>query len=504
MKPVKPTRPLQLLDIAATRQRETATAATLPPHTLMKRAGLSVARLGLAVAPHARTVWLACGPGNNGGDGLEAAMHLRQWGCHPVVTWIGRDDDAPEDARASWQRARDAGVRFLDQPPDDLGEQDLCIDALLGIGATRPPDGQMAQWIATMNASVAGVLAVDVPSGLSADTGQPISGASTGEPLSMPLNGQPVVVARHTLTLLAAKPGLFTARGRDYAGVVWIDDLGANELVGQACACVNPQPPEARRLHASHKGSYGDVAVIGGEGIGLRGLGMTGAALLAARAALYGGAGRVMVSLLDDAECPTDFVRPELMFRRIDALDLQAITVVCGCGGGEAVRIVLPLILSRSLRLVLDADALNALATDSSLRQLLRQRAARGLATVLTPHPLEAARLLHCTSAEVMADRLRAANALAIELQAVVVLKGSGSIIAAPAKKPMVNLTGNALLAAPGTGDVLAGWIGARMAAGEDAWEAASRSVYHHGSVADHWPAAQTLTAGMLAERAFF
>src|SRR6185503_8027778 len=134
MQRVTPDRSWPLHDVAATRRLEQAAAAALPPHTLMQRAGLAAARLSLALAPHARTVWVACGPGNNGGDGFEAALHLQQWGKKPVVTWLGEEGRAPEDARVSLQRARAAGVRFAPEPPESF---DFAIDALLGIGASR-------------------------------------------------------------------------------------------------------------------------------------------------------------------------------------------------------------------------------------------------------------------------------------------------------------------------------------------------------------------------------
>ena len=207
--------PLPLHSVAATRRMEHAAMQVLAAHTLMQRAGLAAARLALALAPHARVIWLACGPGNNGGDGLEAAMHLHAWGMRPVVSWLGEEERLPPDARCSLQRARAAGVLFTDEPPAGLGAQDLCVDALLGIGATRPPEGRMAGWLAHMHASAARVLALDVPTGLNADTGH------MAQPLPAPR------AERHTLTLLTAKPGLFTAHGRDACGTVWFDDLGA-------------------------------------------------------------------------------------------------------------------------------------------------------------------------------------------------------------------------------------------------------------------------------------
>jgi hydroxyethylthiazole kinase-like uncharacterized protein yjeF len=193
------------------------------------------------------------------------------------------------------------------------------------------------------------------------------------------------------------------------------------------------------------------------------------------------------------------------MFRWFEALPLREQTVVCGCGGGDAVRDVLPQVLSQAPRLVLDADALNAIAVDTSLQTLLIARSKRGskhqIATILTPHPLEAARLLGTSTAQVQADRLAAAQTLADLFGSVVILKGAGSIIAAPGLSPHINASGNAKLATAGTGDVLAGMVGAVLAAGESAFSAACIATYRHGAAADQWPEALSLTASVLALR---
>jgi hydroxyethylthiazole kinase-like uncharacterized protein yjeF len=227
---------------------------------------------------------------------------------------------------------------------------------------------------------------------------------------------------------------------------------------------------------------------------------MTGAALLAASAALHAGAGRVFIALLDGGSLNVDTRQPELMFRPVDGLDFSAMTVVCGCGGGDAVRTVLSKILSTSAQVVIDADAINAIANDIQLQTLLTTRSQRGAASVLTPHPLEAARVLACSAADVQRDRLAAAGQLAQRFACTVVLKGSGTVIAAPNQTPVINPTGNARLATAGTGDVLAGLIGARLAAGRDAFDAAWQAVYQHGLAADEWPDNQTLTAGALTQ----
>jgi hydroxyethylthiazole kinase-like uncharacterized protein yjeF len=226
---------------------------------------------------------------------------------------------------------------------------------------------------------------------------------------------------------------------------------------------------------------------------------MQGAALLAASAALHGGAGRVYVALLAPLESAVA-AHPELMFRAPHSLDWARATAVCGCGGAGAIASALPPVLAAAPQLVLDADALNALAQDADLRALLQARGARGQTSVLTPHPLEAARLLNASTADVQADRLAAAQRLADELACVVVLKGSGSVIAAPAHPPAINPSGNALLATAGTGDVLAGLVGARLAAGLAAFDAACDAAWTHGDAADHWPAGTALTAAALAQ----
>jgi ADP-dependent NAD(P)H-hydrate dehydratase / NAD(P)H-hydrate epimerase len=465
--------------VVQTRHIEQSAAQRLPPYTLMQRAGLAVARLALAVAPHAQRIWIACGPGNNGGDGMEAARHLQQWGKQPVVTWLGSPTSVPADAAVAYRRLQDAGIPIEAKPSGDF---DLCIDALLGIGGQlRQPEGQMADWVHRFNASGAVVLSVDIPSGLHADTGQ-----------STPLH----IKASHTLSLLTLKPGLFTADGRDAAGQVWLDTLELEPGVLTECAptaFLNAQPVKAARLHATHKGSYGDVAIIGGAS------GMTGAALLAASAALHAGAGRVFAGLLDDNALTVDVQQPELMFRSFKALDLSAMTVVCGCGGGHSIHAVMHDVLSSPSPVVIDADALNEIAVSSDLQATLVDRSARQAVTVLTPHPLEAARLLVTTAHQVQGDRLAAAQVLAQRFGCTVVLKGSGSFIASPQQVPIINPTGNARLACAGTGDVLAGMVGAQLAAGYSAFDATCRAVYLHGALADAWPPEVALTAQGLA-----
>lgn len=457
--------PWPLHDVAASRLAESAALAAAAPYVLMQRAGLAVARLALAKAPHARRVVVLAGPGNNGGDGLVAARHLHRSGCQVQAVLFGDPARLPADARQAWQGARDAGVSIAPAWDGDGG--DIVIDALLGLGTRSAPEGAIAAAILRLNSGSTPVLSVDLPSGLHADTGAALGGLA--------------VRAATTLSLLTLKPGLFTGQGRDHAGAVWLDTLGAG--AGSASAVLTGAPQSPARAHASHKGSFGDVAVVGGAP------GMTGAAWLAAAAALGAGAGRVYCSLLDVHAAALNPTRPELMARPqwwlSNPAALASSTVVCGCGGGTAVAAALPPLLAHAGRLVLDADALNAIAADTALQALLAARASRGRPTVLTPHPLEAARLLGTSAAAVQADRLAAAAALAGRHGAIVVLKGSGTVVAAPGVLPSINPTGNALLASAGTGDVLAGWLAGLWAQQVDGHGAALAAVWQHGHAAD-------------------
>jgi hydroxyethylthiazole kinase-like uncharacterized protein yjeF len=315
------------------------------------------------------------------------------------------------------------------------------------------------------------VLALDVPSGLDADTGAVVGGT----------HGI-AIHASHTVTFIGNKPGLHTCDGRDYAGLVSVAQLDIDAALYPAVrlrlneAALFAPLLRARR-HNSHKGSYGNVAVLGGAS------GMRGAPILAARTALHAGAGRVY-ALYPDEALASDPGQPELMCRPAADFDLGLATLVVGpgLGSGEHARTLLAHALASASPLLADADALNLLATDPVLQGALAQRPAGAL---LTPHPLEAARLLGTDIGAVQADRLAAARALADRLHAVVVLKGSGTVIAAPGGEAVINGTGNPALATAGTGDVLAGLCGALLAQGWPAWEAALAGVWLHGRAAD-------------------
>ncbi len=473
----------------------------LSPIHLMQRAGTAAAQLALAVAPHARHIWIAAGPGNNGGDGLETALNLHQWGKNVTVNLTCEPARLPPDAQQAWKRAKQTGVDIQYLPSSDripnLSCHDLCIDALLGLGASRPLSPELSAWVTALNQSPAPILALDVPTGLHPESGQLLNNTSDEQ--------AQVVKAAHTLTFIGAKAGLFMGFGRDACGQIWLSDLNVDpqdhlpmaKSLSAPDAWLNAPMTHQEKKHASHKGTHGDVAIVGGEPLSHRGMGMTGAALLAASAALHAGAGRVILGLLDEAEISN--APADLMQRAWSRLDLENLHVVCGCGGGQAILSVMPDILRRSAQLVLDADGLNALAENEEWRQQLRQRGTHQ-ATVITPHPLEAARLLKTSTAQIQGDRLKAAKELSDQLACTVVLKGSGTVIAAPGQTSRINTSGNGKLATGGTGDVLAGLIGAHMARGHVAFSAACRGVAQHGQLADQWPEQLALTASRLSD----
>jgi len=450
---------------------EHAAQAHLAPGTLMERAGeaaAAYARELLAGEPGGAVLVLA-GPGNNGGDGLEVAAHLAREGFDVEVLHLAGSATPSFETGRALQRAGDAQVRFVDAIPPGRPWR-LVVDALFGIGLARALTGQareLAVWTASLDCPV---LAIDVPSGLDADTGTIVGPHGAA------------VTATHTITFLGNKPGLHTGDGCDHAGAVRVDMLGADGLQQEAAQAVLNGPALfaerlAPRRRNTHKGSFGDLVVLGGA------RGMLGAAVLAARAALHGGAGRVFAATLDPGML-LDPLQPEIMFRDAAGLDYAGRSVVAGPGMGNADAAIhlFGKVLEARGPVLVDADALNLAAARPELAERL---CAHGGEVVLTPHPLEAARLLGVTASIVQADRLEHARELALRFNSVVVLKGAGSVIARPDGFVAVNTSGNPGLATGGSGDVLAGFCGALLAQGWPAWEAALGAVWMHGAAAD-------------------
>ncbi|MGL4667279.1 MAG: NAD(P)H-hydrate epimerase, partial [Saezia sp.] len=416
----------RLFDTPTLRQIEADAITQLALHetSLMQRAGDSIARLTLACYPHAQRILIIAGKGNNGGDAIVAAVQLQQKGRQVHLVWLGHTEKVSADTLQAVQAAQQSQLPLHPYSPDALTHLatqhfDLIIDGLFGIGLSikKPLDDDSKAVISFINQSNAPVIAIDTPSGLIVENGSAHSH---------------VVKADHTLTFLAAKPGLFTANGREYCGHIWLDTLDIPPHNFAPCAHLYMPPHIAKRLYIecaktsyrqcysttkrvdkainhkslsyntfsrpqnTHKGSFGDVSIIGGAP------GMVGAALLAGRAAIKAGAGKAYLSLLANEQSPTpltlDAQCPELMFRQPDQLSLEQSTLACGCGGGTQIAQWLPQILQECPRLVLDADALNAIAANKDLQQQLQIRKSMGLDTILTPHPLEAARLLEISS----------------------------------------------------------------------------------------------------------
>jgi hydroxyethylthiazole kinase-like uncharacterized protein yjeF len=452
-----------LLRSAQLREIEKAHANTQPP--LMERAGRAAAELALKLQSGlAGPPLIFAGPGNNGGDALVVARILKQRGLDPVVVFFGHADKLPADARRAWERWSAIGRCHDDISVRKYG---LVVDGLFGIGLARPLAEPWLSWIARINAYRGPVLAIDCPSGLNADTGL--------------LN--PVAVrATHTITFIAHKPGLLTLDGPDHCGEITVADIGLGGDANKSPGAGHINGPELfakyllPRQRNSHKGSYGSAAIIGGAPT------MAGAALLAGRAALRLGAGRVYVGMLE--RLSVDHEQPELMLKTpAEAMELGT---AIGIGPGLAQSAEAVNLLRRSIEsalpLVLDADALNLLAAHPVLARLASRRSAF---TLLTPHPAEAARLLDCSVETIQNDRIASAIELARRLHAIVVLKGCGSIIAIPEGRWFINTTGNAGLATAGSGDVLTGFCTALLAQGWSIEDAALGATWLHGTAAD-------------------
>ena len=441
------------------------------PAPLMEDAGLAAAELARTLAGDSgKPILIVAGPGNNGGDALVVAKHLKAWWFTVTVVCPAGAGKFTGDAATALKSWQNAGGTLVDGIPADQ-DWGLIVDGLFGIGLQRDLNGDYAAIVEHINSLNAPVLALDIPSGLDADTGRVLGCA---------------VEADHTITFIALKPGLLTLDGPDYCGVLHVADLGLNDALAEAPHGVlisggvmnHLLPP--RPLN-SHKGTYGSAGIIGGA------LGMTGAALLAGRAALKCGAGRVYAGLLAANATLVDTLQPELMLRPADGVlrldHLSALAIGPGLGDAPDAAEYLDWALEQNVPLVLDADALNLLATFGALKDKLKQRVT---ATILTPHPAEAARLLGSDTAAVQRDRIAAALQLAREYNAGVVLKGCGSICAWPDGHWAINTTGNPGMASAGMGDVLTGIVVALLAQGVDERHALTGAVHLHGAAADH------------------
>lgn len=440
---------------------------------LMQRAGATAADWAAQLATDRnQPVLVLAGPGNNGGDAFAAANLLRQKFFDVRVVFTGNPGSLPKDAAGAYQSFVDSGGSTSESIPGETCWS-LIIDGLFGIGLTRPAQGRYAEWIISANQlktrDGCPLLALDCASGLNADTGMTLGDT---------------ICASHTITFISAKPGLFTADGPDHSGEIRVANLALNPEInqrpdGKLLTITDFSALLKARPQNSHKGSFGSVGILGGAPS------MTGAAFLAGRAALKLGAGRVYLGLVDSHAPAFDPLQPELMLRHAQAL-LQTKLEAMACGPGLGISLqaseMLECAVDLDLPLVLDADALNLVASEGNLQVALASRPAPA---ILTPHPTEAARLLDCSTDEVQADRIKAALEIAAHYRCHVALKGCGTVIATVDGKWWINSTGNPGMASAGMGDVLTGIIAALLAQGWPVDSALLAAVHLHGAAAD-------------------
>jgi len=462
------------------RQLESQYLDASPP--LMERAGAAAAERAQQLCSPGGHVLVACGPGNNGGDGLVLARLLKARGMAPRVVFTGREESLPQDAAKAMAAWREAGGSCS----ASLGEEDcedvsLVVDGLFGIGLQRELAGPYPALIERLNRIPAPRLALDIPSGLDATTGRILGSAFR---------------ATETITFIGLQPGLLTNHGPDCCGGITVADLGIEAQQTAGCGRQLDRSLFAGRLQArlanTHKGSYGDVVIIGGA------RGMIGAAFLAGRAALHIGAGRVFVGLIDTSVPALDPFQPELMVRSATSLAKAPAALAVGPGLGRSAEAIgaLTHALQGASPLVLDADALNLIAEDEGLAAML---VGRNAPAVLTPHPAEAGRLLGCSTDQVQGDRLAATLALAARYRCPSLLKGAGSVIATPGGSWYINSTGHPGMATAGMGDCLSGIVAGLIAQGWPGEIALMAGVHLHGAAAELLAAEGTGPVGLAA-----
>lgn len=446
---------------------------------LMHRAATAVAQYVRShiLHPHSHILILV-GPGNNGGDALETAAQLSQQ-YNNVTVLYSSNHTRQGDAATAFTHTKNTVhaihfVEYEDFTTLNLSSFDVVIDGLFGIGLKRPIDGILNTIINAINQTDCPVIAIDIASGLNADTGTIVQHNGTGV----------AIHADTTITFIGDKTGLHTCDGIDISGNIIVDTLHIPDhlLTPSKQRLSTPNIFDAhfkKRSSNSHKGSFGDVLIIGGSH------GMAGAPVLAARSALHAGAGRVFAAF-ESLPFAYDPIQPELMLKTWDTIQTHRAVLVIGPGLGtsDTAKNLLTQLLTLENTIVLDADALNLISQNNNLKQLLQNK--EGHQVLMTPHPLEAARLLGISAKEVQNDRLSAARSLASQYQAYIILKGAGTVIASPSGQCWINPTGNPALATAGSGDVLSGLCGALLAQHIPLELTAIAAPWIHGKAADN------------------
>lgn len=441
----------------------------IPSYTLMTRAGEAALRAMRSCWPASERVVVACGPGNNGGDGYVLARAALQQRLDVRAVALTDPETLRGDARRAWDDFRAAGGIATEWHEDFLAGADVIVDAIFGVGLSRDVTGAFADCIAAVNASSARVLALDMPSGLHADTGEILGSA---------------VHAERTISFLGLKLGFYLGDGPNCTGIIMCDPLEMTDAAFAHVGCVATRIDEdtiaktlPRRRRTTHKGQQGHVLVVGG------GTGMAGAARLAGEAALRVGSGLVTVATKPENAAAITGSRPELICRGItSARELEplieradVVAIGPGLGQDEWAHAMMEGVTGCTKPTVLDADALNYLA----------QHPRSNSNWILTPHPGEAARLLGTSAGEIQRSRLDAANAICERYGGVVVLKGAGTLVVNRDELPHVCDRGNPGMASPGMGDVLTGVIAGILAQRALVVDAARTGVIVHAMAGD-------------------
>lgn len=443
-------------------------------YTLMCRAGKAVVEAAREVFPEARRWLVLCGPGNNGGDGYVVARLAAAEGIDVDVCSLVDARQLKGDAATAYADWFERGGELMPWPLPANVSYDLALDALLGTGIDREVRGDFRQAILWLNELDCPKVAIDIASGINADTGCVMGCA---------------VQAKASVSFVGRKRGMYTADGPDHCGQVTFDGLAvpeaardqfadeAGRLLGAGCLSDVIQP----RLRNSHKGHFGHVYAVGGQ------RGMSGAIRLCGEAALRSGAGLVTL-VTDPAHAALiNLDRPELMVRAVEdeaewISELARNDVIAlgpGLGNSAWSKALFERCMDATDKMLMDADALNLLSGMSGSSRPEREQ------WVLTPHPAEAARLLECRTGEIQQDRVGAARRLARRFNAVVVLKGCGSVVASPTGDYAICPLGNPGLATAGSGDVLSGIIAALLAQGLSCYDAACAGVASHALSGD-------------------
>ncbi len=464
-----PDLPVSLYRAAAVRELDRgAIACGIPGYTLMTRAGEAAFKVLKRHWPQASRIAVVCGGGNNAGDGYVVARLAHQQGL-PVTAWTLSDPRLLRgDAATAFQEAQQAGVSVRWFNADELQDASVIVDALVGTGLNGTVSDELRQAIEAINDHPAPVLALDIPSGLHADTGRVLGAA---------------IYAHVTVTFIALKQGLMTGQGRGHSGHLEFAGLDVPEEIYRTVTpsshrytgqdLPNLLPPRRR---TAHKRDYGHVLVVGGDH------GMSGAVRMAAEAAGRSGAGLVSVATRPEHAAWHTVARPEVMFHGVHHLtDLEPLirraTVVAvgpGLGRSEWSHDCMATVLSSGHRLVVDADGLN----------LLSEQPRRHADWILTPHPGEAARLLETTVDDIEADRFSAVQAIVERFGGIAVLKGAGTLISDGAGVWVCD-GGNPGMASGGMGDVLTGVIAGLLAQGLTPLDAARAGTYIHAIAGD-------------------